>query len=210
MALSDKPSRQAKKSTPNKNLYTGTIAWWSDRQKLEAVQTYLLLGNVAMTARVLKIPDDTMRRWYRTAWWKEITEQLKIEENLQLSARVKKIADKALDVVEERLDNGDWVYDQKTGELRRKGVSAKDAHKISMDIIDKRDRLNKQKTETSDEDSVDAKLSKLADTFAQMVNKKITSPTDVVDVDVKDISTPIEENTDALHEERETGLQNRE
>lgn len=198
MALSDNPTRQGQKSTKNKNLYTGTKSWWSDRQKLEAVQTYLMLGNVAMTARVLKIPDDTLRRWYRQAWWKEIEGELKVQDDLQLSARMKKIADKTFDVVEDRLEHGDWVYDQKTGALRRKGVSARDAHKIGIDLLDKREKILNKSGPTATEQGVEEKLATLAEKFASMVNGKITPPTDVVDVEAKE--------TNAVHEEREEGL----
>src|ERR1700756_1348319 len=95
---------------------------WSDGQKIEAVQSYLLLGNLTLVASVLKIPRDTLKIWKTTEWWKNMVEELRVQDDLQLSTRLQKIISKSFDAVEDRLDHGDFVYDQKTGEMRRKPV----------------------------------------------------------------------------------------
>lgn len=175
--------------------------WWSDGQKLEAVKTYLMTGNIAMTARILKIPEDTLRRWVKSTWWTEIVDDLRTQDELQLSTRFKKIVEKTLEVVEDRLENGDFVYDQKTGAMRRKPVAMRDAHKVGLDLDAKRDLILGRQAPQASNEQIDAKLSKLAQSFADIVNgRKALDPANVVDVETKEVE-------DAVHDERETRLQ---
>lgn len=190
MAISDSEHRQAQKSKVRRSMTNpDDRSWWSDTQKLEAVQTYLMLGNVCMTGRVLKIPEDTVRRWRKTTWWKEIEGELRVQDEMQLSARLKKVMEKSLDAVDERLEHGDYVYNQKTGEMRRKPVSMRDAHKVSMDLIDKRQLiLNKNKPDASEEQMND-KLLKMMKQFADFAQGKLDK-NNIVDVNIKETNGP--------------------
>lgn len=189
MAFSDNIARQNLPSPKNRKIYQEEKTWWSDSQKLEAAKTYLAVGNVAVTARMLKIPDDTMRRWRKTQWWADLVGELKLQDDMMLSARLKKIIEKSFEAVEDRLENGDWVYDQKTGSLRRKHVSMRDAHKVAIDLVDKREILLGRQTPTISEQQVEDKLATLADKFASMVNKKISPPNQIVEAEIIEISS---------------------
>lgn len=191
MAISDNPSRQAQKSKVRRSMTNPEDrSWWSDTQKLEAVQTYLMLGNVCMTGRVLKIPEETVRRWRKTTWWKEIEGELRIQDEMQLSARLKKIVEKTLDAVDDRLDHGDYVYDQKTGQMRRKPVSMKDAHKVAMDLVDKRDKILNRHQPDASEEQMNDKLLKMMKQFADFAQGKLVqnSTVEAEDVEVKMVS----------------------
>jgi transposase-like protein len=201
MALTDNPN--TKHRTPKiRSTVAGTNRSWSDKQKIEAVQSYMALGNLALTSRILNIPEITLRVWKTTEWWKSVTEDLKLQENVQLSARLKKIVDASLGVVEDRLVNGDLIYDQKTGQMIRKPVNMKDAHKVSVDLMDKKKLLEKDSEPAEQEVKDDERLLKLAEKFANFVTqKKDPVPmAEVIDVEVK-------EPTSAIHEEWEEGLQ---
>lgn len=154
---------------------------WSDSQKLEAVTTYLSLANVALTSRVLKIPEMTIRTWMKKDWWQDLEAELKTQETLELSVRLKKIIGSTLAVAEDRIANGDFIYDNKIGQLVRKPVSLKDAHKVTMDMIQRREVLdNKQPTNVSME-QLDDKLAKLAKTFEDIAaGRKTIEVTDVI------------------------------
>lgn len=168
--------------------------WWSDGQKLEAVKTFLVTGNVAMTARILKIPEDTLRRWVKTVWWTEIVADLRTQDELQLSTRFKKIVEKTLEVVEDRLEHGDFVYDQKTGAMRRKPVAMRDAHKVGLDLDAKRDLILGRQAPAASNEQIDAKLSKLAQSFADIVNgRKAINTSDAIDVEVKESNSAVDE-----------------
>lgn len=154
---------------------------WSDSQKLEAVTTFLSLGNLALTGRVLKIPEMTLRAWKQKDWWKELESDLKSQESLELSARLKRIIESTMAVAEDRIANGDFIYDNRAGQMVRKPVSLKDAHKVTMDFIQRRDVIeNKQPTNVSIE-QIDDKLAKLAQKFEQIAGGSRTiEVTDVI------------------------------
>lgn len=188
MAISDNPNRQAVRSKVRRTMNDVKATWWSDKQKLETVQTFLMLGNLAMTARVLKIPEETVYRWRKTSWWKEIEGELKTQDELQLSARLKRVMEKTLDAVDDRLEHGDYVYNQKTGEMRRKPVSMRDAHKVSMDLIDKRDLLARRNQTDASEEQMSDKLLKMMKQFADFAQGKLVenNTVEAEDVEIKD------------------------
>jgi hypothetical protein len=200
VALSSSPARAARPSGKRKP--AGKLGWYSDAQKLEAVKTYLITGNHAMTARMLGMHEQTLYFWRREPWWKEIESELRLQDDLQLSERLKKIVSKTFDAVEDRLEHGDWVYDQKTGELRRKHVSMKDAHKVGLDLLNKRHLMMDRIVNGLPSEQQEDKLLKLAEKFAELVTKKNN---EARTVDVEDVET--KEDQDAVHDEWEEGLQ---
>jgi hypothetical protein len=196
MALSDDPHR-SKLPSVRKRAIGDKHKHYSDSQKIEAVTTYLALGELKLTANVLKIPEITLKVWKQKDWWKEIENDLRTQEDLQLSVRLQKIINKSFDQVEDRLSNGDFIYDQKTGQLVRKPVSMKDAHKVAVDLVDKRRVLIDRQPQTASVESVEAKLLKLAEKFAEIAGK--TKPqVEVTDVIFSGTDTVRGSGTDSL------------
>lgn len=155
---------------------------WSDSQKIEAITTYLALGNVALSSRVLKIPEVTLRSWKNSTWWKEMESELRTEENLQMSSRLQKIIESTLAAAEDRIANGDFIYDNRSGQLVRKPVPLRDVHKVSMDMMNRRDDLISQRPANVDMASIDDRLKKLAQKFEEIASgpKPIIEVTDVL------------------------------
>lgn len=172
--LSDAESKKNRKSVPIRSINADTNRSWSDAQKLEAIQSYLVLGNLALTSRLLGIPEITLRVWKTKDWWKDQVAELKAQEKFELSAKMKKIVNASLAVVEDRLEHGDFQFDQKTGQTVRKPVNMKDAHKVAVDLQQRQEMLEKVSVEETQQDtSVEDKLLKLAEKFADMATKKI-------------------------------------
>lgn len=196
MALTDnekiKPALRTTRKKPgdsNKN--------YSDEQKMELMKLYLLTGNLALSAATLKIPEITARWWKKKDWWKQLEAEMRQSERIELSAKLKRIAEKAQEATIDRLENGDWKYDAKTGRLFRVPVAMKDAHKVSMDIVDKTLVLEKNLVESPElQESKQDKFVELAAKFAALTEKVLEKPpvnvTDVIYV----------ETDNALHEER--------
>ena len=195
MALSDSIKRQKAVSGVRRVAADDGPTWWSDKQKLETVQTFMMFGNLAMTARILKIPENTVRQWRKSTWWQEIEGELRVQDELQLSARLKKIMENSLDAVEDRLEKGDYIFDQKTGQMKRKPVGLKDAHKVTMDLIDKRNIILNRTAPLASEEQMSDKLLKMMKQFADFAEGKLTEnkTIDVVDVEIKE--------ADAVHED---------
>ena len=158
---------------------------YNDNQKIEAVTTYLMLGNLTMVATMLKININTLKLWKKSEWWKDIERDLRTQEDLQLSKRLQNIVTKSLDVVEDRMDNGDFVYDQKSGKMRRKPVSMRDAHKVMMDLNQRHDELVDRhiSNESVSTDKIEQTLKNLAEEFAR-ISKQVTAKPAVEVTDV--------------------------
>lgn len=201
MRLSDKAAHE-KGINSRPRTETAAGRWWGEAQKIEAAKTYLLVGSVRIASNIVGIPEDTVKRWTKSVWWKQLIDDLRQEDELQLSARLKKLVDKSLSVVEDRLDKGDFVYDQKTGEMRRRPVNMRDAHKVALDMQERQEvLLNRSMPQASDEQVAD-KLIKLAEKFAELAGAK-RQEENTIDVD----DVVVKENEHAVHEEREARLQ---
>ena len=180
--LSDSPERANLPSGKRRAVTAKTNRSWSDSQKIEAVTTYLALGNLALAGRVLKIPEQTLRLWKQKDWWKDVEHELRLEENLQLSSRLQKIIEGSLAVTEDRISNGDYVYDNKTGSMIRKPVSMKDAHKVAMDMINKREDLTNQRPVQMSNEALEDRLAKLAKQFEEIAARATQPVIEVTDV----------------------------
>ena len=148
-------------------------AHWTQNQKLQAVSTYLMLGNMAETAVVTGIPLPTLKMWKTTDWFKEYALQLQAEEVQQMSSTMKKIIDKSLKAVEDRLDLGDAQFDQRTGAIVRVPVKAHVALKITTDLLTKQEKLLANPVKEQIESTIDDRLLKLSEEFAKFAGAKI-------------------------------------
>lgn len=182
LVLSDSKKMKGAKSGAKKKIVPGNKAYWSDSQKIEAVTTYLALGSVRLTANVLKIPETTILHWRMKDWWKDVEHELRLQENLQLSSRLKRIIGATLDVAEDRLQNGDFIYDNRKGELVRKPVSLRDANKVMIDLSNRKDVLDGQAPKQVNIEQIDDRLKKLAEKFEQIANgnNRTVQVTDVI------------------------------
>lgn len=164
-------------------------AHWSDSQRLEAAKLYLITGNYAAVSAALEIPYQTLNKWKYTQWWKEMMVQLKAEESVELTARMKKIAAKALDVTEDRLENGNFQLDQKTGEVRRIPVNMKDAAKVATDLMTQQQKLEDKPVQQQIESTVNDRLAKLAEEFSKFAKAKQVEAVQVTEYKVIDNGT---------------------
>jgi hypothetical protein len=183
VALSDSPIAKNRPSV-RRRAADGTLRRWSDSQKVEAVHTYLILGSLKLVSGALKIPFDTLKVWKASEWWKAMIEDLRVQEDLQLSSRLRKIVEKSYDAVEDRLENGDFVYNQKTGQLRRKPVSMRDAHKVAMDLTAQKEHLidRHMTTQEVSVDKIEKRLAELAESFKRIASSVKAGPIEVTDV----------------------------
>ena len=145
---------------------------WSQNQRLQAVSTYLMLGNMAETAVVTGIPLPTLKTWKTTDWFKEYALQLQSEDIQQMDSNLKRVINKALKATEERLDMGDAQFDQKTGDIVRIPVKAHVALKISTELMARQQRLLDNPIKEEVEKTIDDRLLKLSEEFARFANMK--------------------------------------
>lgn len=202
-ALQDKDKRLSNIKMTNKDLREAGISFVKPKnskypveKRLEAVTLYMACGNMRQVEAVTGISYSNLRLWQQQDWWKEMEVEIKAARRTQVSTKLNKLIDKAINLVEDRVDNGDWHFNRKTSEFERVPLSALTANKIVTDMMTRTEaieKLQQQETVIQNEASIQDTLKLLADQFASM-NKKRT---------VK----PVEEVEDAVYAERETGLQ---
>ena len=90
---------------------------WSEKKQLEVVTTYLALGNLSETSRVCNVPMRTVTLWKSQEWWSKLVNDIQSGEGQRTDNKMSKTIDKALDMLMERMEQGDYQYDQKTGRL---------------------------------------------------------------------------------------------
>ena len=161
---------------------------WPMEKKIEAVSQYLVTGNMKMVSALTGISYDLLAEWKRKPWWAELEAEIRTSQNVEMDSKLTKIVDKSLDAVLDRVENGDFIYDQKSGEIRRKPVALKDVHRVSVDMISKRELIRQEKAPEVAKLSVEDQLKLLAQEFAKWVDKKPTS--EVIDVETVEVVQP--------------------
>lgn len=195
--LSDNFNQKYYPSPPIKK-DSSTGGYYSDEQKLEAAKLYLVTGNTTQTAAALGISTATLKLWKNTDWWKDIINELKSQSTLQLSSKLRVIALKALSQVEDRIENGDYFWNNETQTLERIPVKARDLHRITIDMVTKSVQLENTPLAEENQKQMTDKLAALQASFEKFANKqKQISVTDVI---------LGKDTTDAFSEKREEGL----
>lgn len=178
---------------------------WPMAKRVEAVTQYLVLGNMALVSAVIGVDHQLLRRWKMAPWWSEMEAQIRATENIQVDGKLTKIVDKTLDAVLDRVENGDFIYDGKTGKIRRKPANLQTVAKVATEMLTKRELLRGNATERKEttQVSIADQLKSLALEFSKWSKPK----QDAIDVETIEIIEKDED--DAIHDQRETGLQKR-
>lgn len=147
---------------------------WTEKTKNEVIHTYLVTGNLALTARIMDVPEETIRYWRKQDWWDDSVREIRHSGKVELSSKMKKIVEASIAVIEDRIVNGDFVFDQKTGAVVRKPVNLKDAHKVAIDMVDRQGALEQEAdggVSSNESKNIASSLEKLAEAFKTFAEK---------------------------------------
>jgi hypothetical protein len=173
--------------------------YWTWEKKIEVVTKYMALGNLRLTAEVSKVPYDTCTEWKKSNWWSQVVDEIKKTKSTEMNNKLSKIIDKSLSAIEDRLENGDFVFSQKTGEVLRKPVTIKDANTVAKDLLSHQIRVEEIANKIEErKETIQETLKVLADEFAKWNRRALNKTAETTD---------FKELTNALHDQRETGLQ---
>lgn len=146
---------------------------WSEKKKLEAVTTYLATGNYSETSVLVNVPRPTIIAWSQSDWWASTIENIRSGEGQLTDNKMSKIIDKALDMLMDHINDGDYIYDGQRGKLVKVPMKAADMNKVASTLFDKRQLIrNKPTTIKSSAEDTEARLLKLAQEFSKFVGKK--------------------------------------
>lgn len=157
---------------------------WDKKKQLEAVTTYLATGSIAETSRIINVPYRTVQSWkLESEWWPKVVEEIQSGENQKVDQKMSRIIDKTLEKLVERIEDGDYMYDQKTGRMVKVPLKARDLERITSGLFDKRQLIRKQPTNIkSDPSNQTDRLLKLAEQFASFAaGKEKEEPKEIVD-----------------------------
>lgn len=141
---------------------------YSFEVKQDVCQKMLTLGNRQLVAALTGIDYTTIYKWQKTDWWKELEDSIRFEQGVKLDTKLSQVIDKSLDIVVDRLENGEQVLNNKTGELMQKPVSMKDAAVVSNNLLQRQQVLRRTKEEVQEKkESMKDILSTLASEFAK-------------------------------------------
>ena len=144
---------------------------WSETKRIQTVTTYLSTGNLTETAGIMGIPYKTLQQWKASDWWKDMEKTIRSEEELQLDAKLSKIIDKTLEKLVDSIENGEHIYDQRTGKIKRMPAKMRDLNNAFNTILDKRQLIRRQPTKIVEQTNTAAQLQNLATQFASFVKK---------------------------------------
>ncbi len=166
---------------------------WGEKKKLEVLQSYLVTGNMRLSADLCGVPVVTARLWRQSPWWIETEGDLRRGNKIRLSSRLSNLVNKAIETLDDRLTNGDFVFHPKTGEWIRKPISAEHANKITAQLIDRTLAVEKAATpEKQTDEGLEARLTKLKNEMEKFAKKSAFQPTtpEIIDAVPSDSSPP--------------------
>lgn len=174
---------------------------WSEKQKYEAVALYKLLGSLAETGRQLQIPLDTIKRWHISDWWKDYELEVAQAGRANLTGKLSKIRDRAIAIIEDRLENGEFFIN-KRGEFERRPVNVVVANKIMTDTIDRSvliEKMNAEHKQTITTEKITDRLLTLAEFFKKGGKKSVGEVIDA-EIVVEERSEPLEASSEQIPE----------
>jgi hypothetical protein len=161
--------RQGKLVDSDKHIANG---WWPEEKRVEAVASYAVLGSAKEVSAITGVPVGTLCRWMTEEWWHEMTNRVRVQKDMELDVKFTKVVDKAVEAITDRLENGDYVYNNRTQTVHRKPVTARDAASVTNIILDKRSLLRGMPTSRVERVSTDKRLEDLATEFRKFSRAK--------------------------------------
>ena len=168
-------SRQQGKTTGTQKRVAGAKDvrnTYTEEQKLSAVCAFAVCGNSRRVAETTGISEATIRSWKQTEWWYEANERILKEEDEELDTKLTSLLNKAVENINDRLENGDFIYDVKRAALVRRPMSGRDTAVVTAITLDKRQLLRGQPTSRVEKVSQDERLLRLAKQFKEFSSAK--------------------------------------
>lgn len=145
---------------------------YTEEQKLEAMRLFVLCGNASDVCRQLKIPFPTMEQWKTKQWWKDGVRDIRNGNDDLLDVKLTNAIDSALSKINDRIENGDQIYDPRTGDIIRVPAKLRDLTAAFNSVLEKRQIVRKQPTKITQQISNAQQLQDLAQQFAAFVSNK--------------------------------------
>jgi hypothetical protein len=144
---------------------------WSAKDRVRAVASYLVLGNMAAVSDETGIPLGTLNYWKTQPWWFEQISRIHQEEDMDIQSTFTKIVKKTQGVIMDRIENGDYYVD-KDGKVSRRPVSMRDAALVGAISVDKRKILRDIPATEQNKIGMQERLKNLESEFRKLVHRE--------------------------------------
>lgn len=141
---------------------------WRPEDKARAVAAMAAVGNYSKASALIGIPEATIRVWAKQEWWEEETRRADKADTDELKSTYTRIAKRAADALEDRLENGDEVV-SKDGTIVKKQIPGKELAIIAAVATDKRKQAMEAPVTVAAQSSAD-RLAQLVDNFIKFAS----------------------------------------
>jgi hypothetical protein len=149
--------------------------------KIASAALWCVLGSSVKVSKMLRIPDITIRSWYKEPWWHMAVREVRKTKNEEFDAKLTGLLDDTIVEIQDRLMNGETVVD-KQGELKRVPVSTRNLATLLGIVYDKRALTRGDPTSKVVRVDVNEHLTDVAKKLSKMVDK-IPTPMEPITVD---------------------------
>lgn len=119
---------------------------YSELDKIQAAAAYVATGSSDKAGEMVNIPGRTIRTWTKEDWWPNALAQAREAMSEELDGKFTEIIHRATGELIDRIEYGDEVINQKTGETYRRKLSARDLSIVCGIAFDKRQLIRAQPT----------------------------------------------------------------
>ncbi len=137
---------------------------YTDEQRIGVITDFMVLGNIAKTAELHNMPEQTVRDWTKSEWGVELIGEIRDQKGEELDANLTKLIDSAYEQAQDRIENGDYRV-TKDGKLFRVPMGGYQLVISGSTIYDKRQLHRNQPTSIQGDSET---ISKLVKKFEQI------------------------------------------
>lgn len=147
---------------------------YTPETKLHAVTCYIVTGSLKEASKFSAVPADTIKSWRKTAqWWPAVSNYVQQARQEELDAKLSGVIHKSMEIVSDRLEEGDYKYNAKLDKLVRVPVSAKDATAVADKAIHNRNLLRGDPTSRTETTTLAEKINELKLQFKSFTEQKV-------------------------------------
>lgn len=145
---------------------------FTDEEKIQVISVYLATNSVKLTSETTGVTEQTIIAWKKSAWWDKMVTDIYHRDAQSKASKMSRSVNKALDLVQERLENGDYMYDPRTGEIKRVPVKLAELIKATNSLVSNQQLLERKTESAVKEVEQTDKLTELANKFAAFASAK--------------------------------------
>lgn len=161
--------------------------WYPIEKKVHAACLYAVVGKLGEVSKLTDIPENQLKSMMGEQWWEDIVKQVHSEENDQITASMTTFIVKSMDAAIDRVENGDYYINTKTGQTFRIPVKLRDLILPVGILTDKRNLLRGEATSRTDKLGQDEILKALGNKFESFAKKLGYKAPEVIETEFTEV-----------------------